>query len=137
MSIDKWAFPCSTPGPFVNKTISKVIPHTDEVVVCSKCHSSFIPPSSLGSGKEVCPECNGNGKRSTFITLPSGKEEQLISHRCLRCEGTGFLLCSRCLGYGQTVMYKTVWLDWNIHCRCAFTTSACAATRSHSPPREP
>lgn len=101
------------PGPFVDKTISKVVPHSDEVVVCSTCQGMLCPHWQLGFGHENCPDCCGKGTKRMEITLPTN-ENETITNKCVRCNGSGFIACSYCHERGKVVMFRTVVL-WIHH----------------------
>jgi len=69
---------------------------------CPKCGGKGAEP---GSGKTICPECNGSG----MVTIAQGMFS--ISRPCPRCFGTGEIRgkpCSQCSGSGKVKGSKSI-----------------------------
>ena len=65
---------------------------------CDDCDGSGHPPDAES---RTCPECNGQGQRTTVQQTPMGRVQQ--TQTCRRCEGEGTLYdetCSTCRGEG-------------------------------------
>ncbi|MFB6129263.1 MAG: molecular chaperone DnaJ [Salinigranum sp.] len=76
---------------------------------CSECEGTGHPPDA---DVQTCPECNGQGQRTTVQQTPFGRVQQ--TQTCRRCGGEGELYeetCSACGGDGVVQNERTITLE--------------------------